>query len=203
GKVRGEEPHVHGEPRAHVGPMAALAAACLLLGLWPAAIAPALARAAAIAAPGLVPSTSLADLASLRTVGLSALALVLFLGAVAFFLRGRLAAAPATAGPTWDCGYSRPTARMQYTASSFARGPVGYFRWALLPRLKGAPVAKLFPVAARFESHVLDTVLDRAIVPAFRAGAWVARHGRILQQGRIQLYLLYVVATLVVLLLQV
>lgn len=203
GSGRGEEPHADGEPRAHVGPMATLAAACVLLGLWPAGIAPLLARAAAIAAPGPVPATSLVELASLRTVGVAAVALVLLLAAVSFLLRSRLAAAPATAGPTWGCGYARPTARMQYTASSFARGPVGYFRWALLPRLKGAPVAKLFPVAARFESHVLDTVLDRAVVPAFRAGAWLARQGRILQQGRIQLYLLYVVATLVVLLFQV
>ncbi len=69
GRTRGDEPHAHGEPRAHVGPMAVLAVACALLGLWPAALAPALARAAAVAAPGPVPATPLADLASLRTVG--------------------------------------------------------------------------------------------------------------------------------------
>ncbi len=203
GRPRGAAPHADGEPLAHVGPMAVLAGACALLGLWPALLAPALARAAAVAAPGPAPATPLAELASLRTVGLSALALVLLLAAVALVLRRRLAAVPATAGPTWDCGYARPTARMQYTASSFARGPVGYFGWALRPHLKGAPVAKLFPVTARFESHVLDTVLDRAVVPAFRAGAWLARKGRVLQHGRIQLYLLYVVATLVALLFQV
>jgi hydrogenase-4 component B len=197
------EPHAQGEPASHVAPMAILAGACASLGLWPAGIAPALARAAAIAAPGPAPAMPLVELASLVTVGLSALALVLLLGAVALFLRRRLAAAAPTTGPTWDCGYARPTARMQYTASSFARGPVGYFGWALRPRSKGAPVAKLFPVGARFESHVLDTVLDRAVVPAFRAGAWLARKGRILQQGRIQLYLLYVVATLVALLFRV
>jgi hydrogenase-4 component B len=203
GNPRGEEPHAHGEPAAHVAPMAILAGACALLGLWPAGIAPALAHAAALAAPGAIPAAPLAELASLVTVGLSAVALVLLLGAVALFLRRRLAAAAPTSGPTWDCGYARPTARMQYTASSFARGPVGYFGWALRPRAKGAPVTKLFPVAASFESHVPDTVLDRAIVPAFRAGAWAARKGRILQQGRIQLYLLYVVATLVALLFRV
>jgi len=203
GSLRGDPPHAHGEPALHVVPMAILAGACVSLGLWPAGIAPALARASAIAAPGPVPAVPLAELASLVTVGLSAFALVLLLGAVALFLRRRLAAAAPTAGPTWDCGYARPTARMQYTASSFARGPVGYFGWALRPRAKGAPVSKLFPVTASFESHVPDTVLDRAIVPAFRAGAWAARKGRILQQGRIQLYLLYVVATLVALLFRV
>lgn len=202
GNSRDEAPHPHGEPAAHVGPMAVLAAACALLGLLPAAVAPALERAAAIAAPGLAVGTPLAELASLRTVGLAALALVLLVGVVALLLRRRLAADTA-AGPTWDCGYARPTARMQYTASSFARGPVGWFGWALRPRLKGAPVAKLFPAAARFESHVLDTVLDRAVVPVFRAGAWLARQGRVLQHGKMQLYLLYVVATLVALLFKV
>jgi hypothetical protein len=183
--------------------MAVLAAACALLGLGPALVAPALARAAAVAAPGPVPDVPLAALASLRTVGVAAVAVVLLLAAVALVLRSRLAVSPATAGSTWDCGYARPTARMQYTASSFARGPVGYFGWALRPRSKGSPVARLFPAAARFESHVLDTVLDRAVVPAFRAGAWLARRGRILQHGKMQLYLLYVVATLVDLLFQV
>ncbi len=202
GNPRDEAPQLHGEPAAHVAPMAVLAAACALLGLLPAAVAPALERAAAIAAPGLAVGTPLAELASLRTVGLAALALVLLVGVVALLLRRRLAADTA-AGPTWDCGYARPTARMQYTASSFARGPVGWFGWALRPRLKGAPVAKLFPAAARFESHVLDTVLDRAVVPVFRAGAWLARQGRVLQHGKMQLYLLYVVATLVALLFKV
>jgi hydrogenase-4 component B len=203
GSPRGDPPHAHGEPALHVAPMAILAGACVSLGLWPAGIAPALARASAIAAPGPVPAVPLAELASLVTIGLSSFALVLLLGAVALLLRRRLASAAPTAGPTWDCGYARPTARMQYTASSFARGPVGYFGWALRPRSTGAPVTKLFPVTASFESHVPDTVLDRAIVPAFRAGAWAARKGRILQQGRIQLYLLYVVATLVALLFRV
>lgn len=202
GNPRDEAPQLHGEPAAHVAPMAVLAAACALLGLLPAAVAPALERAAAIAAPGLAVGTPLAELASLRTVGLAALAVVLLVGVVALLLRRRLAADTA-AGPTWDCGYARPTARMQYTASSFARGPVGWFGWALRPRLKGAPVAKLFPAAARFESHVLDTVLDRAVVPVFRAGAWLARQGRVLQHGKMQLYLLYVVATLVALLFKV
>src|SRR5438067_1498749 len=34
---------------------------------------------------------------------------------------------------TWDCGYARPTARMQYTASSFAQIVVRLFRSVLRP----------------------------------------------------------------------
>ena len=36
-----------------------------------------------------------------------------------------------TASVTWDCGYARPTARMQYTASSFAQPLTTLFRWLL------------------------------------------------------------------------
>ncbi len=197
------EPHAHGEPAAHVAPMAILAGACALLGLWPAGIAPALARAAAIAAPGPVPAVPLAELASLVTVGLSALALVLLLGAV---------------GPVPEAAARRrrPDGRadvgLRLRAADGADAVHGLLVRARAGRLLrvGAPPARRralpsrssSPSTASFESHVPDTVLDRAIVPAFRAGAWVARQGRILQQGRIQLYLLYVVATLVALLLQ-
>ena len=45
---------------------------------------------------------------------------------------GRIAHGAAS-GPSWDCGYARPTARMQYTASSFADTLVALFGWALRP----------------------------------------------------------------------
>ena len=47
--------------------------------------------------------------------------------------RGALRAAAVRGRPparTWDCGYARPTPRMQYTASSFAETLVGLFAWA-------------------------------------------------------------------------
>jgi hydrogenase-4 component B len=90
---------------------------------------------------------------------------------------------------------------MQYTSSSFADSLVRLFGWALrpdrhAPRLQGA-----FPTAARFESHVPDAVLDRGLVPGFAlAGRWLGRL-RPIQQGSVHLYLLYILATLLALLL--
>lgn len=183
--------------------MALLAVACAAIGLAPARFAPAVERAAGIAARGALPKETLADLGSLGAVGLAACALVLGLAACALLLLLKTRAAPLDTGPTWDCGYAAPGPRMQYTASSFARGPVGFFRWVLLPHAKAFPVDRLFPRSARFESHVPDTVLDRAVLPLFRIGAFLASRGHVLQQGRIQLYLLYVGATLVALLFRV
>ena len=37
---------------------------------------------------------------------------------------------------TWDCGYAKPTARMQYTASSFAQPIVNFFKPLLSPAIR-------------------------------------------------------------------
>ena len=95
---------------------------------------------------------------------------------------------------TWDCGYAQPTARMQYTASSFAQTLVGLFRWVLRPRVHRPEVRGPFPAAAHFESHVEDIVLDGQILPFARvAERWLGRI-RVFQQGLTQHYVLYILA---------
>ena len=101
---------------------------------------------------------------------------------------------------TWDCGYAAPTPRMQYTSSSFASWTVGFFRWALLPRATAPVITRLFPSSERYESHVPDTVLDRFLVPSLAFGARLASWGRYLQRGLVQIYILYIMLTIVVLL---
>jgi hypothetical protein len=58
----------------------------------------------------------------------------------------------------------------------------------------------LFPAGARLETHVPDTVLDRALLPALRKAEWLFALARYVQSGRVQLYLLYVGAALLALL---
>jgi hypothetical protein len=89
---------------------------------------------------------------------------------------------------------------MQYTASSFARGLTGFFAWAMPPVVRAPRAFSLFPSAAAFESHVPDTVLDRALLPALRRVRWALGFVRFIQHGRMQLYLVYLGVTLVVLL---
>ena len=90
---------------------------------------------------------------------------------------------------------------MQYTSSSFASWCVGYFRWALRPETHAFPPVGPFPASARFSEHVPEAVLERVLVPAIRGAAWLLAQARVLQRGHIQLYLVYVVATLIFLLL--
>ena len=108
------------------------------------------------------------------------------------------------AGPpveTWGCGYTAPTARMQYTASSFAGELVGLFAWALRPRQHAPRLTDPFPARAAFHSHVPDVVLDRALRPLFTLAGKVSVWLRPIQQGSVHLYLLYILGALVALLL--
>jgi hypothetical protein len=107
---------------------------------------------------------------------------------------------PAEVG-TWDCGYAAPSARMQYTSSSFADMLVRLMAWALRPSRHEPAIKDYFPKQAEFESHVPDTVLDRGVRPLFRFVGGLADRVRKIQTGRIHIYLVYVLATLVVLLL--
>jgi hydrogenase-4 component B len=101
---------------------------------------------------------------------------------------------------TWDCGYTRPDARMQYTSSSFAQPLVGMFRFPLATRRHWTPITDHFPARAEFSSHTPDLFADGVFRPVFAGIGAVLSRLRWLQHGRLQLYVLYVAATLLVLL---
>jgi len=102
-------------------------------------------------------------------------------------------------GLTWDCGYVMPAARMQYTSASFAGIASGWFRWVLQPERKTRRPRGNFPVEAFRLERIPETVLERIIGPVSRAIMQVSTGVRRLQHGRLQFYILYVVAGLIAL----
>jgi hypothetical protein len=184
-------------------PMAVLAAACAAIGLFPGVLVPPLSRAAAgwaglPEAALLGPAREAAQAAA--RVSWVAAALVAAAAAVAL-LRRRLLPAPQPRGATWGCGYAAPTARMQYTASSFAAWLVPHFSWAIFPRIHFAPPRGFFPGRAHFHGDVPDTVLDLAIEPAIRRLARAAgRLKPLLTGNRVQFHAVLLLATLVLIL---
>jgi hydrogenase-4 component B len=189
-------------PPSMLGPMGVLGAGCLLIGLAPLLVAPALERAIWAWAPAVEEAgprlVALAPLGRLTATGLL-LAGVLVLGGVASRVYLRRPAAEGV--PTWGCGYAAPTRRMQYTSSSFAQMLVGMFGWVLRPRSHRPGRLPLFPREARFESAVPDAVLDELVLPGFRLGGWLFSRFRVFQQGNVQVYLLYIFLALIALLL--
>jgi hydrogenase-4 component B len=95
---------------------------------------------------------------------------------------------------TWDCGYVAPSARMQYTAGSFAGIITEWFEWILRPlRHARAPEGE-FPQHAEFAQHTPETVLEYAVEPAGGVVLRLAQAARRLQHGRVQAYLFYTIA---------
>jgi len=170
------------------GAMLLLAVLCAAIGLAPVLVWPALARAigdwrAEWAGAGLpVP---------LGSLGLVNLVLALLAGAAAAWLCWRVRRGGQRRAPTWDCGYAAPTARMQYTAGSFAGILTEWFAWILRPERHATPPLETFPRAAGFAEHTPETVLERVVEPAGRAITRFALTARALQHGRVQAYLLY------------
>jgi hydrogenase-4 component B len=192
----------HESPLAMLVPMGVLVACCFLIGLAPILIAPVLGRGISVWAPGLNDVgprfATLAPLGWITAMALGLIAASLVTGAVLWL---RLRRNGVEKGATWGCGYIAPTPRMQYTSSSFAQMLVGLFRWALRPRTRRPRNLALFPQKADFHSDVPDTVLNEAVLPAFRFGSWLFSWLRVFQQGSIQTYLLYLFIALIALLL--
>jgi hydrogenase-4 component B len=210
-KVQGSvflgNPRTEEAARAHesspvmLAPMAVLAAACVAIGLLPPLLLPALTRGAA--AWSGMPLSALALPAEMaagsveRVAGVAALLLGIVL--LLAFLRRRIGAG-ATVAETWGCGFTRPTARMQYTASSFAQILNDAFRWALFLRIRSTSPRGPFPTGARFSTEPREAVLDVALVPALRGYTSLLARRRGVLAGRLHLYALLVLATLVALL---
>lgn len=128
-------------------------------------------------------------------------AVLLFLVALIVSVRGALLAGrPMHSAGTWGCGYPRPTPRMQYTASSFAQPVTFLFRWLLGIRVQAQSPEGILPSGAMLSSETPDLCHGNLYHPAFQKANWGLSKLRWLQQGQVQLYVLYIAVTLIALL---
>jgi len=181
--------NAHESGPAMRGAMLVLAACCVAIGLAPILFWPAVARAAAVWRPVWAAAETPVPLVVLGSVhiALAALAVV-----VAGWLWRKSRRHSFRRAVTWDCGYVGPTARMQYTAGSFADIVTEWFAWILRPVRHGRRPSDLFPERADCESHTPETVLEYAVEPAAGAILRLGLAARRFQHGRVQAYLLYV-----------
>ena len=176
--------------------MLALGAICVAIGIVPTLLWPAVARAVSVwhpAWPSLEPPAPLARLGAFQVVLAGA-------GVAGWAWLARKARANGLKRvPTWDCGYAAPTARMQYTGGSFAGIVVGWFSWLLAPDRADRRPRGPFPEVARCVERVPDAVLVHGVEPSAARVMRVSTMLRGLQHGRLQFYILYVLAGLVAL----
>jgi hydrogenase-4 component B len=187
-------PPAHDPPLAMLIPPYSIAIVCLFLGLFPWLVLPLLQDAVHTWAPAQTQTLSFTTLMNPLWLTFMGLPLVLFAVVGALWYRHRKRRSVGVPSPnTWDCGYGKPTARMQYTAAGLGQRMVKLFSFILWPSVTPVRLEKPFPENAQFQSTVPDTVLDRLVLPVFEKANRIIPRVYILQQGQTYLYVLYVV----------
>jgi NADH:ubiquinone oxidoreductase subunit 5 (subunit L)/multisubunit Na+/H+ antiporter MnhA subunit len=184
--------------------MALLAVLCIVIGLAAPVIVGASADVVA-AATGVASGSVRVQLATVTgplgmTVSVFAVLIVLALLAWLFRVH-RLRARRIGSGPVWGCGYLFPSAKMQYTASSFVQPVTTQFHLFVRNREISVPPTGYFPTSASYSSDSGDPWLRLLFAPTFRWFDRIVSRLDVLQHGHIHVYVLYVAATLVALLL--
>jgi hydrogenase-4 component B len=201
-----------GEPRAEKAanateagftvtfPMIVLAAASLFIGLFP--------------EPFInLAFLGLKDIKTLLLVGpeevalvagnlafIARLFLVIFLLSVAlrklFYLKKEI-----VRGATWGCGFTQPTVKIQYTGTSYGMSVVDFFRPFVRIKTNYSGISRIFPGRTTYESRIDDiaeiTLMDRIVSPML----YLLGKLRWIQHGHIQLYIGYIIVTIIALLL--
>ncbi len=185
-------------------PLAALALIVAVLGVFPdqalRLALPAITQVAAQPAAAVEPALHAAMATMALPLRAGALLLLATVGLLVLLTRRARARGPIAASETWGCGFARPAARMQYTASSFAQA---FLSWvaprAFQPRGRVVPPRGVLPRGAsvRFESK--DPARSWIFDPVFRAIGDRASRLRRYQADRLNLQLVYTVATLLAL----
>lgn len=190
--------NAHEAPALMRWPMFALAGTGLLLGLG----APLLLQTVlGVLAPDLpaAPELGAPLVAGLWTASLVFALLLALFGGLFALRRWLLSGRELRTGPTWDCGYIAPTARIQYTYSSFAQPLALMFRSLTGGTGRTTRPWGLFPARAGYFAETQDRVLTAFLrLFGYLDARLEALHR--LQQGQVHVYVLYIAATLVALL---
>jgi len=203
--------------RAHEAPvtmrlaMLTLAASCVALGLGPTLVIPVLGAVAA-SVLGEAPPATVGDWLTLQVSGgyasLSTLAIAIALGAALLVPLVALPLVRASrrtrAYETWGCGRIVQTSRMEYTATAFANPFKRVFDFFYRPTkhldIEFHPESRLFVERIEYENPARSIFHDWLYRPALdllRAGA---RAAGALQSGSANLYLAYILAALLLML---
>jgi len=187
------------------GALTALAAGCVLLGVFPTAVIGAIDHVngllldTSVGAAGQSTWLLLAPMAIGRASYSPLIVLAVIVAVVLITMEvvhrvwhGRVRRAPA-----WDCGFPLQTARMQDTAEGFGQ-PIRqvfepFFR---MERHLPSP----FDDSPRYRVRATDHLWDWLYLPIVRAADAVGRLAGLIQRGRIAVYLMYSFATLLALL---
>ena len=180
--------------------MVILAATCLTIGLG----APLMLYLIQTPLALLIPDMELAPALNTTTMLLTGTALfstgiLIFAGIIFMGRRALLSGRTVAPAPTWDCGYLFPSEKMQYTASSFAAPITHFFDLVLQTRVQSKQPEGEFAGRISWVSVTPDLFNRIIFIPLFSATSRLLGLFGWMQHGRVQLYILNIVMTLLLL----
>ncbi len=98
--------------------------------------------------------------------------------------------------PTWGCGFQKGTARIQYSQASFSQPSNTVFSAFTGLRIQKTPPTGYFPSKAELHITETDRVRENILTPLFQGIVRLCNILKIIQHGRIHLYILYMLGTL-------
>jgi hydrogenase-4 component B len=181
-------------------PMILLSIICLIIGIFPFVTFNFVnASIKSWHVKGTIP-LSLSTMLPSQMLSIVGLILIVFAALIFLILKLSFRFKKGKISVTWDCGYAKPARSMQYTGSSFSRTLTRMFAFILFPKQKLPNIKGSYPEPSLFKSVILDAILDRLILPIFYFFGINAIRIRIFQQGKISLYLMYILIITIILL---
>jgi formate hydrogenlyase subunit 3/multisubunit Na+/H+ antiporter MnhD subunit len=193
---------VHQPGRLMLVPMIMLALGCIILGLFAPFIVTMFSR--------IIFDISAEPLTIIQAVIFqvvtplifTALAILFFLitaGVISFTRRVLLKGKKVDSVLTWDCGYSKVSWRMQYTASSYVQPIVDFFKGILRTEEHHPKLSAYFPEAASFKTQTDDMFQRTVFQPMLIFIQRLTEKFKWFQHGRLQIYILYIFIALIAL----
>lgn len=99
--------------------------------------------------------------------------------------------------PTWGCGFQAGTARIQYTDAAFSEPLACIFAPIMGLKTISQPVSGLFANRASLHISAPDRLRSGLFTPLFEMVLRICNACKIIQHGKIHLYILYILLTLV------
>lgn len=185
----------HESPFTMLAGMGVAAAACVVIALWPAGILPAVQAAAGGSAVSGDVTLRLAQATGALSPLLLTLGLVTAVVVVAGVVRAAAVRRVRREARLWDCGGGPMSARMEYTATSFAEPLQRVFDDVVQPELdvdvSHHQESRYLVQAVEYRRKVPDRIERRLYQPVLSAITAWGRAGRGLASGSVHRYLGY------------
>ncbi|MBK9733650.1 MAG: hypothetical protein IPO92_01260 [Saprospiraceae bacterium] len=169
-----------------------IAACILLIGILPQFVISIVAKPTSLLVGIIILPTQTFDLIStLQSVSLAVITFIVLCIIIIWIKKTISKPSLISSSPTWGCGYTVPSSKMQYTANSYVRSFRKLVGPLLMMRKKEGDITDVFPKTIHSVTHPYDKLESLLVdIPLIYIKRFIGRF-RFLQNGNPQFYILY------------